>query len=454
MMAVFRNLEHGNTQRDIASEADRKKHEELTKKFGDELKQLREKIAVFDNRIYETFSNPEKEDAKDARVRQRMIARRRGDVLSKDELREYMALREEERRTSRTKSSPIDKALAAAERGDRAPDSFVLMRGNAHAKGDKVEPGFPGIISASKSEIPKIGRNGSSQRRLALAKWIASPENPVTARVMVNRLWQYHFGRGIVRSSSDFGYQGTPPTHPELLDWLAIEFIARGWSMKSMHKLMMMSNTYQMASTANEAALAKDPLNDLFWRFDMRRLTAEEVRDSILMATGELNPKMNGPSVYPPLPAEVLATASNPGAGWGNSSPEEAARRSIYVHVKRSLRHPLLSSFDAPDTDTGCAVRVSTTVPTQALGMLNSKFMKEQAEALAKRLEEERPGDVKAQIALAIRLTTGRTPDAKEIDEDAAFIEKQAAEEKLSKEAALRQYCLMILNTNEFVYLD
>jgi hypothetical protein len=454
MLAVFRNLEHGNTQRDIANDEERRKHEELAKTFGEELKSLREKILVFEDKVYETFSNPEKEDAKDGRRRQRMIAQRRASVLSKDELREYMALRDEVRRAERTKSSPLDKALAAKENGDRAPETFVLMRGNAHAKGDKVEPGFPGIISASKAEIPEAGSKGSSHRRLALARWIASPDNPMTARVMVNRLWQYHFGRGIVRSSSDFGYQGTPPTHPELLDWLASEFVARGWSMKAMHKLMMMSSTYQMSSEANEAALVKDPLNDLFWRFDMRRLTAEEIRDSILMATGELNPKMFGPSVYPPLPAEVLATASNPGAGWGNSSREEAARRSIYVHLKRSLRHPLLSSFDAPDTDTGCAVRVSTTVPTQALGMLNSKFMSEQADALAKRLEEEHPDDVKAQVAMAIRLTTGRTADSKEIDSDAAFVAAQAKEENMAPAAALRHYCLMILNTNEFVYLD
>lgn len=454
MLAVFRNLEHGNTQRDIGNDEDRRKHAELAKKYGEELQQLRDKIAAFENRIYDSFSNPEKEDAKDARVRQRMIARRRASVLSKDELREYLALRDEVRRTARTKSAPIDRALAAVERGDRAPDTFVLLRGNAHAQGDKVEPGVPQVIAAGKLEIPDVGANGTSRRRLALAKWIASPENPVTARVMVNRLWQYHFGRGIVRSSSDFGFQGTPPTHPDLLDWLAAEFIARGWSMKSMHKLMMLSSTYQMSSAANEKALAKDPLNDLFWRFDMRRLTAEEIRDSILTATGELNPKMFGPSVYPPLPAEVLATASNPGAGWGQSSPEEAARRSIYVHLKRSLRHPLLSSFDAPDTDTGCAVRVTTTVPTQALGMLNSKFMSEQAELLARRLEEERPEGLKAQVAHAIRLTTGRTADAKEIDGDAAFVEAQAAEENISPQQALRHYCLMMLNTNEFVYLD
>jgi hypothetical protein len=200
--------------------------------------------------------------------------------------------------------------------------------------------------------------------------------------------------------------------------------------------------------------LARDPTNDLFWRYDMRRLTAEELRDSILAVVGTLNSKMHGPEIYPPLPAEVLATASRPDAAWGRSSPEEAARRSIYVHVKRSLRPPMMADFDVPDTDTACAVRVSTTVPTQALGMLNSKFMNEQAATLAARLVSDRPDDVTAQVALAIRLTTGRAPTESEIKADIDFIEQLQAEEKLSPQDALRLYCLMILNTNEFVYLD
>ncbi len=454
MQAFFANLQHGNTQRDVGTEEARKKHAELEREHGEALKRLREQIASIENRIYETFSNPEKEDAKDDRVRREMIAERRGRVLAKDELREYLALKEEEQRASRTKLPPLDKALAAQEKGDRAPDTFVLARGNAHAKGDKVEPGVPQAIAVGKLELPDVGRNGSSGRRLALARWIASPENPMTARVMVNRLWQFHFGRGIVRSSSDFGYQGTPPTHGDLLDWLAAEFVDRGWSMKSMHKLIMMSSAYRMSSAGDEAALTKDPTNELFWRFDMRRLTAEEVRDSILAASGELNSKMYGPSVFPPLPAEVLATASRPGAGWNKSSPEEAARRSIYVHVKRSLRHPMLQSFDAPDTDTGCAVRVSTTVPTQALSMLNSRFMGEQAGELAKRLTAERPNGLPAKVIHAIRVTTGRTPDDREVNDDIKFIEALQADEGLTAEHALRHYCLMILNTNEFVYLD
>lgn len=221
-----------------------------------------------------------------------------------------------------------------------------------------------------------------------------------------------------------------------------------------MHKLIMMSSTYQMSTKTDAAALAKDPTNDLFWRFDMRRLTAEEIRDSILAVGGTFNPKMFGPNIFPALPKEVLATASRPGAGWGKSSPEESARRSIYIRTKRSLRHPMLEGFDAPDTDSSCAVRVSTTVPTQALSMLNSQFMNQQAAILAKRLEGDRPDELPAQVALAIRLTTGRTPSEGEVFADVEFIEALRTEEQLSPEDALRNYCLVILNTNELIYLE
>lgn len=221
-----------------------------------------------------------------------------------------------------------------------------------------------------------------------------------------------------------------------------------------MHKLIMMSATYQMSSQGNESALAKDPTNDLLWRHDMRRLTAEEIRDSILAVGGTFNPKMFGPNIFPPLPKEVLATASRPGAGWGKSSPEESARRSIYIRTKRSLRFTMLETFDQPDTDSSCAARVVTTVPTQSLGMINSQFMHEQANILANRLLEDRPEDLAAQVAQAIRLTTGRVPADGEVKADVEFIQELKTEEKLSPQDALRNYCLMILNTNEFIYLD
>ena len=186
----------------------------------------------------------------------------------------------------------------------------------------------------------------------------------------------------------------------------------------------------------------------------MRRLTAEEIRDSILDVSGTLNPKMFGPSIYPLLPAEVLATASRPEDAWGHSSPEEAARRTIYVHVKRSLRPPMLTNFDAPDSDTTCAVRLSTTVPTQALGMLNSRFLNEQAAKLAARLQQMHPQDLDAQVAEAIRRATARRASDEEIREDVAFLRELSAHEDLPLDEALRYYALLMLNANEFVYLD
>jgi hypothetical protein len=211
-----------------------------------------------------------------------------------------------------------------------------------------------------------------------------------------------------------------------------------------MHKLIMLSNAYCMSSRADAASLRVDPANNLFWRFNMRRLTAEEVRDSSLAVSGRLNLKMAGPCVYPPISREVLAGQSRPGEGWPTSSPTEAARRSVYVHIKRSLLVPILSQHDQADTDSSCPVRYTTTVPTQALGMLNGEFTNEQATNLAERLEREAPKDLTLQVQLAIRLTTGRCASADELQRDVAF----------AREHGLQRYCLMILNTNEFVYLD
>jgi hypothetical protein len=216
----------------------------------------------------------------------------------------------------------------------------------------------------------------------------------------------------------------------------------------------MMSNTYLMSSKANDAALKADPANALFWRFNMRRLTAEEVRDSMLAVSGKLNLKMGGPSVYPPIPKEVLAGQSVPGQGWPVSPPEEAARRSVYVHVKRSLLVPILAQHDQADTDSTCAVRYVTTVPTQALGLLNGQFSNEQAAALAERLRKEAQDDLEAQVRRAIRLTTGRTPGAEEVKKDVAFIKKLQEKNKFSDQDALRCYCLLVLNANEIAYLD
>ncbi|MDP6447089.1 MAG: PSD1 and planctomycete cytochrome C domain-containing protein, partial [Pirellulaceae bacterium] len=235
--------------------------------------------------------------------------------------------------------------MAVAERGRQK--TWILARGLPAAQGEEVGPAFPQILDPPPAKVPAEYATGpTTGKRRVLAEWITSEQNPVTARVIANRVWQHHYGRGIVRTTSDFGFQGSPPTHPALLDWLACELKANDWRLKKLHKQIMMSAAYGMSSKGDEQALARDPANNLHWRFGMRRLTAEEIRDSILAVTGELNLKMFGASTYPPLPKEVLATASRPDAAWGKSPPAEAARRTIYVHVKRSLRPPMLANFD------------------------------------------------------------------------------------------------------------
>jgi hypothetical protein len=294
----------------------------------------------------------------------------------------------------------------------------------------------------------------TSHRRIALADWLTSAEHPLTARVMANRVWQHHFGRGIVRSPNNFGSLGTPPTHPELLDFLAQKLVDGGWRLKPLHRLIMLSSAYQMSARASAAALKADPANDLFSRFEMRRISAEELRDSILAVDGRLSPRMYGPGIFPEISAEVMAGQSQPGNGWGKSSAEEQARRSIYIHVKRSLLLPILSSFDFPDTDSSCEARFVTSPPTQALALFNGKFLHDEAAVFAERLQREAGDDPRARIGLAIKLAFCRPAGAAEIDRGLKLIAALQDKHRLTAEQAWKYYCLTVLNQNEFVYLD
>ena len=346
------------------------------------------------------------------------------------------------------------KALAVTEPGPVAPVTQLLRRGNPGSLGEEVQPGFPGVLGAFVPTVipPVSGR--SSGRRRALADWIASPDNPLTARVIVNRVFQHHFGRGLVRTTSDFGVQGSLPTHPELLDWLAGHFIQEGWSLKRLHRLILTSQSYQASATPTAEALKADPANDLFSRFDMRRLTAEEIRDSVLWVGGSGNPRMYGPGMYVALPKEVLASQSVPGKGWGNSPKVEQARRSIYIHVKRSLLSPVLLSFDLAETDRSTPVRFATTQPTQALGMLNGSFFNEQARVLADRIRAEVGSQPQAQVRRALHRVTTRPPSDLEISRGVALLELLTSEEGLGATAALDAFCLLAFNLNEFLYLE
>jgi mono/diheme cytochrome c family protein len=357
---------------------------------------------------------------------------------------------------------PVDKALVVTERGPEPPETFVLYRGNPHAERkpeNLVGPAFPSILKAKDPVIPVPAEGAkTSGRRTALAAWLVSPDNPLTARVMANRVWQHHFGRGIVRSASNFGMMGDPPTHPELLDWLAVELVANGWRLKPLHKLILMSQAYRAAATSNAEAFALDPLNDSFWRFDMRRLSAEELRDSIHVASGAFNPKMYGPGVYPAIPKEVMAGQSRPGSGWGDSPAEEQARRSIYAFVKRSLITPILADFDVADTDTSCPVRFTTTQPTQALGMMNGEFLQRQARVFAERVRREAGGpdaaDVRAQVRRALEIALVRPVGDDEVARGVALIDRLDDADGVSPGRAMELFCLMVLNLNEFAYLD
>jgi mono/diheme cytochrome c family protein len=399
------------------------------------------------------------EGAPRLRVREfpKLVRSKAAELLGQPWYARYLELVEELERLKR-EPPPAEYALCVTEVPE-PPPTYVLLRGNAHVPGPKVEPGFPAVVSTGSPTLPpsSAGR-ATAGRRTVLADWIASPDNRLTARVMVNRIWQHHFGRGIVRSPNNFGYLGERPTHPELLDWLASEFVKQGWRIKPLHRLIMLSSVYRMSSRAEPAAVARnlllDPGNDLFWRFNMRRLSAEELRDSIHAVTGRLNTRMYGPSYYPRLSAEVMATQSAPGKGWGDSPPDEQARRSIYIHVKRSLITPLLADFDFPDTDASCEARFVTTQPAQALGMLNGQFTHDQAAGFAERLLREAGNEPAAQVRLALRLVGCREPEPASVSRGVALLEELQKKYGLDSRRALDYYCLLVLNLNEFVYLD
>jgi len=271
-----------------------------------------------------------------------------------------------------------------------------------------------------------LAQGESTGRRLALADWIASADNPLTARVLVNRLWQHHLGRGLVPTPNDFGKTGLGPTHPELLDWLAAEFIEGGWRIKHLHKLIMMSHVYQSSSsTENAPARMADEGNELYWRQNLHRLEAEAIRDATLAVSGQLRKDMGGRGVFVPLSKEVVAGQSRPGLGWEISAEAELGRRSVYLFVKRTMLAPILETLDYNNTAQTMGERPVTTVAPQALMLLNSEFVQEQAESFAKRLLREAGRDPQAQVRQAYRLALGRTPTEQESQIAIAYLSQQ-----------------------------
>ena len=324
------------------------------------------------------------------------------------------------------------------------PPAYFLYHGDYQSRGPAMQPGFVRVITYGNppTEMPPSGGHTSGRRR-ALAQWLASPDNPLTARVIVNRIWQHHFGRGIVPTLDNFGKMGEKPSHPELLDWLALDFMDHGWTIKRLHRLIMTSNAYQMASQFENAADgAKDPDDAYLWRFPMQRLDAEIVRDIILQTSGALNEEMYGPPVFPSLPAEVLHT-TNKGIWERSEDGPNVWRRSVYVYRKRGLPFPMFEVFDLPDQNITCSRRNISTVPTQALALLNDEFVLRQAQLFADRIREAAPGDVPSQVSLAYRITLNRPPADEEMRLARDFLEKQQ----------LVDFTHVLLNLNEFVYM-
>jgi len=341
------------------------------------------------------------------------------------------------------KPYPVPMTLALKHGGGVGEKTYVLSRGDYANPTEEVASDFPSVLKSAHSRLGSISGSGAAAERndrAALAEWIASDDNPLTARVMVNRIWQHHFGRGLVPSSSDFGTNGQPPTHPKLLDWLAGQFIASGWSIKSMHKMILLSATYRQSSKASLAALAGDPENRLYSRFPRLRLEGEVIRDSLLAISGRLNQEMEGPGVYPPISEHVFKGAK----GWQASlDPEDHARRSIYIFARRNLRFPFLEVFDAPDNNVSCAAREHSTSAPQSLTLLNSDEAMAAATTLAENLSKT-TNSIDDQIKQAFRLILTRLPSAQEMEMSREFM----------KGSPLRELCRALFNSNAFVYVD
>ncbi len=327
---------------------------------------------------------------------------------------------------------------------EQVPDSHILLRGDFKQKGEKVEPGFPAaILGRGRIDEPSNGPF-VPQRRKALAQWITAGDHPLLARVMVNRIWQGHFGRGLVATSNDFGRQGDAPTHPELLDWLATEFVRAGWSVKAMHRTVMLSNAYRMSSAPDAANSKIDADNRFLWRMNRQRLEAEALRDAVLAVSGELNPKPGGPPVAIPLSEEEREGMRDASQWPVASDPAEHVRRSVYLLVKRSFRLPMFETFDQPDAAASCARRESSTIAPQALALMNSGFMTAQSGKLAARLRKERGENPEAWVERGWKLALGRTPTPEERARAVAFAQSNS----------LERLCLLLFNMSEFVYVD
>ena len=369
------------------------------------------------------------------------------------------------------KPNDIPQAFAFADFAPEPRESWLFERGDFMSRKEKLDMGFLTILMKEKSagqywqaaRDSKL-RDDSTHQRRALADWITDLDNGagrLLARVMVNRVWQHHFGEGIVRTVSDFGRRGEPPSHPELLEWLTNDFIRSGWSVKHLHRLILKSAVYQQASVHDGKKAAIDPENRLLWRRRPLRLESEILRDSMLAVAGTLNSAMFGPSFKPPIPAEALQARNlkNPYPGDAKDSPE-TRRRTIYMFHKRVIQFPLMQAFDAPDAQQSCGRRMNTTVAPQALAILNDPFVRLRAGELAASLLTAAGSSSEQQIRESFQRCLNRDPMPEELAAAGEFLAAQTAAHQQrganqnAPVLALTDFCQSLLGLNEFIYID
>jgi len=366
-------------------------------------------------------------------------------LMTEEERRKDADLSEQIAALQKQKPAPFAAAMATTDSGRTPQPSYFLQRGAIDAKGAVMTAGVLSAPSETEYRFPSPPESAKTTwRRRGFAEWIASPANPLTTRVMVNRLWQHHFGEGIVRTPSNFGKMGEAASHPALLDWLATEFVARGWSVKEMHRLMMNSEAYQMASADIHANLAIDSENRYFWRMPRERLEAEIIRDQILAVAGTLDQRIGGPCVYPYISPDLFQSSTN--RTWPGKPDDDPStwRRSLYVFSKRSIRYPMFEAYDQPNLVNTCDRRNRSTIAPQALLLMNNNFVIEQAKHFASRLAKEAGASPEAQVNRAFALALGRPASAVERAQSAAYIR--------SGSEGLTGFCQAMLNLNEFVY--
>ena len=422
----------------------------LAKPYEDAIKQ--ERTGKLEPRLREALNIPkdqrtaeQKRDAQNAETQIKPTWDEILAVMSAEDKAARAKLREQLHAIEQTAPDPLPAAYAYVNTGEPAPQSYMLRIGDAHSRLDPVDPAVPLVVRAS-YKIPAE----STGRRTAFANWLASPDNPLTARVMANRIWQFRVGNGLVRTPNDFGIMGDKPSTSgrALLDWLGSEFMARGWSVKAMDRLIVTSSAYRQSTAPDEAKAKIDPDNRYLWRMNRKRFDAEMIRDAALSVSGTLNPQLGGRPVRIPIEPEVynlIFTEFERDGLWPvNPDKNVQNRRAIYLYNKRSVRLPILSAFDQPDAITSCPVRPVSTHALQSLSLFNSSFMQEVSQAFAARLEKSCGKDRGCAIDLAWRLALARPPRKNE---------NQLARSFFKSGGALPDFCLALFNRNEFVYV-